>query len=301
MISVPGFNTDIKWQNRVYHVQTENLKSAQQVESLIFAGGEILAAKRTSYLDPENPLQPAEIAAFLHHQHQVITSIIKSGFIEELHQRETVKELERLVDISDPVVERDPQKPRPVPKPVPPSEPINLNLIDEVFGKIDPTGGRPWRHVGSTTMEMLAHLEKLEREIPHAPIQLGNQSPAGGSDPSGSTEGNQPKLQINLFGREEFFAGDPGPLKIVITSDENPFPIKNAEVTVRLVGTAFRPMLWKQVTGADGLAVFDFDIPTFSTGTAAFIIDVVAEEGECQQRFAVRKARPQTPVMHELT
>src|SRR5579871_1914391 len=101
MISVPGFNTDIKWQNRVYHVQTENLNSQQQVESLIFAGGEILAAKRTSYLDPVNPLQPAEIAAFLHHQHQVITSVIKSGFIEELHHRETVKELERLVNISD--------------------------------------------------------------------------------------------------------------------------------------------------------------------------------------------------------
>src|SRR6267154_2222697 len=101
MTSVPGFNTDIKWQGRVYHVQTENISGQQQVESLIFAGGEILAAKRTSYIDPVSPMQPAEIAAFLHHQHQVITCVIQSGFIEELHNRETIKQLERLVDISE--------------------------------------------------------------------------------------------------------------------------------------------------------------------------------------------------------
>src|SRR5437016_10794920 len=140
MTSVPGFNTDIKWQDRVYHVQTENIAGQQQVESLIFAGGEILAAKRTSYVDPVSPLQPAEIAAFLHHQHQVITSVIQSGFIEELHNRETVKQLERLIDLSGdgvPVAQKPKKrvkKKKRVFKKAPTLEPP-VSLMDEVFGK----------------------------------------------------------------------------------------------------------------------------------------------------------------------
>jgi len=95
---------------------------------------------------------------------------------------------------------------------------------------------------------------------------------------------------LHIYGKDEFFAGDSRPLQIVVKSEDNPFPIKNAEVTVKLVGTAFRPMLWKQITGADGLAAFDVSIPAFTACTAAFIIDAISAEGECQERFAVRRS-----------
>lgn len=312
MVTVPGFNTDIKWQDRVYHVQTEDLKSSQQVESLIFAGGEILAAKRTSYIDPVSPLQPEEIAAFLHHQHQVITSVIKSGFIDELHHRETVKELERLVnltntdDLRTTPMRKKVVKPKPKPKPkVEPSAP--LNLMDEVFGKIDPSNNQRWRQLGASTMDMTEALERMRLETTeiHPPSdnsdadfemigeQNGSEDHANGEDSEDSEYVATPvesRLKVHIYGKDEFFAGDNVPLRIVIKDEEDPFPIKNAEVTVKLVGTAFRPMLWKQTTGADGLAAFDINIPPFTSGTAAFIIDAIAAEGECQERYAVRKA-----------
>jgi|SRR5882724_8820433 len=313
MTSVPGFNTDIKWQDRVYHVQTENIAGQQQVESLIFAGGEILAAKRTSYVDPVSPLQPAEIAAFLHHQHQVITSVIKSGFIEELHHRETVKELERLVNIDGPTISKPKKvakkkrKKKPEPKPEPP---INLSLMDEVFGKIDPRPAHGRRPIGSSTIEMTEQLAKLRGQLSEylAPppddeeefIMIGaeegevDETDDGSDDESGEEDAVDltpvAKLQLHIYGKDEFYAGDNRPLQIVVKSETNPFPIKNAEVTVKLVGTAFRPMLWKQITGADGLAAFDVNIPPFTAGTAAFIIDAIAAEGECQERFAVRRS-----------
>jgi hypothetical protein len=312
MTSVPGFNTDIKWQDRVYHVQTENIASQQQVESLIFAGGEILAAKRTSYIDPVSPLQPAEVAAFLHHQHQVITSVIKSGFIEELHHRETVKELERLVNVDGPTESPKPKKAKKKrkkkaqPKP---EAPINLNLMDEVFGKIDPRPAHGWRPIGSSTIEMTEQLAKLSGNLSEflAPPpkddeefeMIGDEEGAVDEGDDGSEEeGDEEnvvdlipaaKLQLHIYGRDEFYAGDNRPLQIVVKAEDNPFPIKNAEVTVKLVGTAFRPMLWKQITGADGLVAFDVNIPPFTAGTAAFIIDAIAAEGECQERFAVRR------------
>ena len=49
---VTGFNTDVDHDGRVFHVQTED-KGLQNpiIETLIYMGGEILAARRTSYAD----------------------------------------------------------------------------------------------------------------------------------------------------------------------------------------------------------------------------------------------------------
>src|ERR1051325_2336794 len=49
---VTGFNTDVQHQGKTFHVQTED-KGQQNpiIETLIYVGGEILAARRTSYAD----------------------------------------------------------------------------------------------------------------------------------------------------------------------------------------------------------------------------------------------------------
>ena len=46
---ITGFNTDIKHNDKVYHIQTED-KGLQNpyIESLVYVGGEILASKKTS-------------------------------------------------------------------------------------------------------------------------------------------------------------------------------------------------------------------------------------------------------------
>jgi len=43
---ITGFNQDVTFKNKVYHVQTEDRgKSNPVIESLIYVGGEILASK----------------------------------------------------------------------------------------------------------------------------------------------------------------------------------------------------------------------------------------------------------------
>jgi hypothetical protein len=47
---ITGFNTDVEYNGQIYHVQTEDKGSTNPViESLIYLGGEILAAHRTPY------------------------------------------------------------------------------------------------------------------------------------------------------------------------------------------------------------------------------------------------------------
>ena len=49
-IMITGFNTDVEYNGRIYHVQTEDRGSSNPViESLVYAGGEVLASVRTPY------------------------------------------------------------------------------------------------------------------------------------------------------------------------------------------------------------------------------------------------------------
>ena len=49
---IVGFNTDIKHRGRVYHCQTEDKgRDNPLIETLVYRGGEILAARRSSYED----------------------------------------------------------------------------------------------------------------------------------------------------------------------------------------------------------------------------------------------------------
>ena len=47
-----GFNTDVDYEGRVYHVQTEDRGEKHPViESLVYCGGEIIASRRNPYAE----------------------------------------------------------------------------------------------------------------------------------------------------------------------------------------------------------------------------------------------------------
>ena len=77
-----GFNTDVDYEGRVFHVQTEDKGLANPVvESLVYTGGEIVTSRRTSYKEllqsPE--FNDAELARRMESQHQLIIREIMSG------------------------------------------------------------------------------------------------------------------------------------------------------------------------------------------------------------------------------
>jgi hypothetical protein len=77
-----GFNTDVDFEGRVFHVQTED-KGVDNpvVESLVYSGGEIVTSRRTSYSEllgsPE--YSDAELVRRMESQHQTIIREIMSG------------------------------------------------------------------------------------------------------------------------------------------------------------------------------------------------------------------------------
>jgi hypothetical protein len=83
---ITGYNTDVEYDGVVYHVQTED-KGLQTpiILSLVYVGGEILAAKRAPYDDLiTSGFDKQILAERLQRQHKLICAAVHAGRIEDL-------------------------------------------------------------------------------------------------------------------------------------------------------------------------------------------------------------------------
>ena len=79
---VTGFNTDVQYEGRVFHVQTEDKgRENPVVESLVYTGGEIVTSRKSSYADAMNgpEFNEAEVQRRMETQHQAVIREILSG------------------------------------------------------------------------------------------------------------------------------------------------------------------------------------------------------------------------------
>jgi len=79
---ITGFNTDVQYEGRVYHVQTEDKGLDNPVvESLVYSGGEIVTSRRSTYGDIAGTAActEAEILRRMESQHQTLVREILGG------------------------------------------------------------------------------------------------------------------------------------------------------------------------------------------------------------------------------
>jgi len=82
---ITGFNTDIRHNDKVYHIQTEDKGLANPyIESLVYVGGEILASKKTSYADQaKDGIDEKWIGGLMEQQHRTMIAAIKRGRFDQ--------------------------------------------------------------------------------------------------------------------------------------------------------------------------------------------------------------------------
>jgi hypothetical protein len=85
-VVLTGYNTDIEHGGTTYHVQTEDKgRSNPIVESLVYARGEILYSRRTSYRElVDEQVDSDAIALLMERQHHTIVEAIRRGRLAEL-------------------------------------------------------------------------------------------------------------------------------------------------------------------------------------------------------------------------
>lgn len=288
---ITGFNTDIEHDGVIYHVQTED-KGLETpiILSLVYTGGTILASKRSPYEDLiAEGYSDEALAERLKRQHRLICAAIHSGRINDLKrmsgrqkeepvQEEIVPEEVQEVEASAPTppveeafeIEYWPmtQEWAPPPPPPPPEETIEAEEAappEQDFELVDQS---------EMTDEALTAEELQPQELVDGVVV-------------------EDGLTISILDDEEFYSGQRCTLRVLVSNresgDEKPLP--NVVVSVKILGTTFRPLIYSLKTESDGVASVTTDIPQFTSGRAAVLVRAVTKDQAAELRRIIHPAQ----------
>jgi hypothetical protein len=243
---ITGYNTDVEHDGVVYHVQTEDKGlETPLVLSLVYTGGAILASKRSSYRDLiAAGFNEAVLTERLQRQHRLICAAINAGRIEDLKKMGAPPR-------------HPPQIVAPPPEPVvaePPGPAPEIKVEPVATGNLTLPASAPARRSAYTVYDAR---RRTPSEIPE--IEEG--------------------LRISLVGEKDFRGGDAVELELTVTrvSGQGEAPVA-AAVSVKILGTSFRPVILSLKTNKQGIVAVSTRIPQFKTGRAAIVIKATAAE-----------------------
>jgi hypothetical protein len=98
----------------------------------------------------------------------------------------------------------------------------------------------------------------------------------------------QARLDVRVLTPGVFTAGSGIGLRVQVTHDAK--PDFDATVTVKIIGTAFKPQVFIGRVGRDGVASFNLTLPSFTTGTAAIVIEAQSGIGRGELKNLIRRA-----------
>jgi len=278
---ITGFNTDIEHDGVVYHVQTEDKGlDAPIILSLVYVGGTILASKRSPYKDLiDEGFSDELLAERLKRQHRLICAAINSGRIDDLKKmsgraKETVGKQEEVVEsIETEEIETAP-----------------ATIVEEPFEIEYWPVSQEWAPPPprEETEEVAPPVEE-ELEAVEAAVEsdVGEPSPELLSE-----EAQEDGLAITLLDDDEFYSGQRYTLRVLISNraggDER--PLANTNVSVKILGTTFRPLIFTLKTESDGVASVTTEIPQFTSGRAAVLVRAVAKDQAAELRRIIHPA-----------
>ena len=326
---ITGFNTDVEYGGVTYHVQTEDKGlETPLILSLVYVGGAILASKRTGYQDLiANGFDQEALSERLNRQHKLICAAIRAGRVEDLKKMgerdapqprpaATQTPAEPPPARTAPTRATPPAAPETVEKVAPPARPPVPSGLDQTQPTVSlphppatpvapsqlqttspddsgPDGeftpgveAPPSVQPAEGTPAMTRPIEQSAPAVPAPP----EPEPAlsHGGDGGEATDSFYIRL---LDGEGDYRAGQLVTIRIHVGRGSNEgVPVSNAEVTVKILGTTFRPLLVSTETDERGLAVVRALLPRFTSGRAAILIRARAGNDEAELRRIIKQA-----------
>jgi len=274
---ITGFNTDIEHGGVIYHVQTEDKGlDSPIILSLVYVGGTILASKRSPYEDLiAEGFSDEVLAERLKRQHRLICAAINSGRIDDLKKmsgrgrevpgKQDVVEIVDEEAVASPTVE----------------EPFEIEYWPMTQEWTPP----PPRE----ETEEVAPVEEEEPEEVEVAAESVTEAASGPVMEALQEDG----LAITLLDDDEFYSGQKCTLRVLISNRTggNERPLANMNVSVKILGTTFRPLIYTLKTESDGVASVTTEIPQFTSGRAAVLVRAVAKDQAAELRRIIHPAQ----------
>lgn len=277
---ITGFNTDIEFQGKVYHVQTEDKGLARPVVmTLIYDRGTILASKRTPYDDLiDKGLSEDELAERLQKQHRTICAAIRAGRIEDLKrmgEKETFRPADAEVSLGGLAG---------IPKP----ESLSLDLPPSGYIS-DPVISNPIpRPPGHEDLDLLSTApEPIVDAIIEADVLVPDEAVMIVSEMSGRERPTSNKLSIELLGADRFRSGESRSVTFMVCRGSQSKVVPEAKIMVKLLGSSFHPVIFHTETDKNGIATIQLQIPKFTKGRAAVLARALSEGEEVELRRVI--------------
>ena len=278
---IAGFNTDIEFDGTVYHVQTEDKGApAHMIMSLVYDKGTILASKRSTYDDlAATNFDEAELSERLTKQHKLICAAVKAGRINELvdmtrkasasarAKAETAAVVERVGIVESASTVSVPMSP----PPEAPRTPIDISILE------------------TPTFETISFddLPVIDAQIIDDIEILPAEAVAVVSELSGQDRPTNQKLSLDLLGDPKFRGGERKTVNLMLCRGTDRKVVANAQIMVKLLGSAFRPVIFHAKTDQNGLARVHLQVPQFQAGRAALLVRAIAGGEEIELRRIV--------------
>ena len=270
---ITGYNTDVEHDGVVYHVQTEDKGlETPLLLSLVYSGGAILASKRSTYEDLiAAGFDEAKLTERLQRQHRLICAAINAGRIDDLKKMTAPRGTEPLVapvELDTEPLDR-PAEPMLVEQPVVEELVVEKSIVEEPpleKPESAPPDAQP-------TAEVLPGqpLKAPRRPSPYTVYDPRRVSPAA------VTPEVEMGICIRLSGERDFRGGDTVEFEVIVrrVSGQGEEPIA-AMISVKILGTAFRPVILSLKANRDGSVAVKSRIPNFKTGRAAIVVKASA-------------------------
>jgi hypothetical protein len=279
-VVITGFNTDIEFDGVVYHVQTEDKGlDTPLILTLVYVGGAILASKRSQYYDLINAgFDPLVLAERLQRQHTLICAAVKAGRIEDL-KRLTPRDGEQ--PASTPIAKIKPTS-RAVAPPAPletkaPQVETKAAKVNESAAKVSEIASKINESAASgdilalddEPLELLPQRSEPRRVEPPEAVRL-----VGAQNDDFIQVEAEDALHLSLLEERDFHAGEVVTIRIRVSRGGGDVRVAAADVpvTVKILGTEFRPLILTTRSDRDGVATIHAWLPRFTKGRAAVLV-----------------------------
>ncbi|MBC7899406.1 MAG: hypothetical protein H7070_05080 [Saprospiraceae bacterium] len=286
---ITGFNTDIEFEGVTYHVQTEDKgRSRPIILSLVYDRGTILASKRLPYDDLlVDEFDEKLLTERLQKQHRLICAAVQAGRIEELKQMTArsadaaKKNLDSNFEVAATASNR---------KSVSSQNSLVVSVENNLYNLESPIP-RPFFETGNESFFDVADESMIdgvsiigdelgEIILPEEAVEvLGNLD--------GSARPTNNKLSIEILGETNFKGGERRTLGFMVCRGSERKVVGDAQIMVKIIGSSFRPLIFHASTDSNGLATVNFQLPSFTTGRAAFLVRAMNDGEEVEMRRSI--------------